>query len=70
MKLLKNERAYIRFAAALNRSQPQCHPVPPVEFPCFVYLTTASFGYEEENENYLYADDIARMQRQLAKASK
>lgn len=65
MKFLKSERAYLRWAAGVNRGQPQAPITPPVEFPCFAYLEVGSFGYEEERAEYLYRDDVRRMQGKL-----
>lgn len=61
MTLLKSRRAYDKWAKGVNSGQPQSPIQPPAEFPCYAYLTVASFGYEEERAEYLYSDDLQKM---------
>lgn len=67
MKLLQNKRAWKkwvkgqRFGSTID---PTLYP-EPTKFPCYVYLTVASFNYQEEQANYLNADDIERMRKEL-----
>lgn len=70
MKLLKNERAWKRWAKEFNSGQSQAPCAPPIEYPCFAYAVVCSFGYEEEQEMYLYPQDVARMSAAIEKATK
>lgn len=70
MKLLRTLTAAKRWVGALNRSQPQALSELPKEVPCFAYKTVASFGYEEENAEYLYVSDVTDMLNQLDRAAK
>ncbi|HEX8312765.1 MAG TPA: hypothetical protein VF614_15695 [Chthoniobacteraceae bacterium] len=65
MKYLKSERAWKRWAARINRWQPQAPIEPPTQYPCFGYLMTTSFNYEEEAAYYLYVRDVEKMLRQM-----
>jgi hypothetical protein len=66
MILLKNKTAWKKWSKTFNAGQPQCAPAGlPVKFPCFVYETVASFGYEETSENYLDEQDLLGMVDQL-----
>lgn len=59
MILLKNKAAFNKW-----RKQPaQSNDLisEPLEFPCYVYLTVLSFGYEELQANYLYCYDLYNM---------
>ena len=59
MTFLKNKRAWKRWAKANeNFSAPFDEPT---EYPCFGYTTVLSYGYEEDQAKYLYADDVAQM---------
>lgn len=59
MRLLKDRKAWLRWK---REEIPFQDPVKePASFPCFAYTTVRSFGYEELNENYLYTNDVAKM---------
>ena len=69
MILLKNETAWKKWAKKFNASQPQVFPAKqPARFPCFVYETVVSFGYEEVSENYLDENDLERMSHEINQA--
>ena len=73
MVLLKNHRAWKRFVNKECNIIPtddkgRHNGAPPREFPCYAYLTVASYGYEEQNIHYLYVEDIANMYVKLMKA--
>lgn len=63
MTFIKNRRAWLRWRRTDTTSQDEVSE--PKEFPCMVYLTTLSFGYEESRANYLYAEDVIRMWEKL-----
>ncbi|HEX4084341.1 MAG TPA: hypothetical protein VHY22_05485 [Chthoniobacteraceae bacterium] len=66
MNLLKSKRAWLRL---LNkRCEKPDHQPFPEQYPCFVYFTVRSFGYEQESANFLYPNDLARMAHQLESA--
>lgn len=69
MTLFKNKLSWKRWANRVNRGQPQSPIDAPIEFPCFGYLITQSFGYEEEQAVYLYNSDVIDMLKQIAFAS-
>jgi hypothetical protein len=66
MTLLRNKRQWRKWAKVFHGGQPQvAPPKEPTEFPCFVYETVQSFGYEECNEHYLYRADLKAMLEEL-----
>lgn len=65
MIFLKNKTAYRKWEKECNSGQPQAPIDAPNCFPCFAYLITASFGYEEERSMYLYHEDVQEMLNQL-----
>lgn len=66
MTFLKNQRAYQRWSANINRAQSTAIEAP-ASFPCFAYLVVASFGYEEEGAKYLYPFDVVKMLTMMKK---
>lgn len=64
MTLLKNKRAWKRWAKE-HQSPGQNFP-EPTQYPCWAYLTVFSFGYEEEQENYLSRENIEVMLAQMS----
>lgn len=67
MRILRNRRAFRRWAAGVERGQPQCPLSEPERYPCFGYLTVLSFGMEEEQARYLYPAQIRAMKRTFDK---
>lgn len=65
MIFIKNKREWNKWAKEFNKSQPQAPADPHDKFPCFLYLTVGSYGYEEEREKYLYKEDIEKMLQQF-----
>lgn len=66
MKLLKNKRAWLKWEKTVSNGGGAVHHEEPTEYPCFAYATVGSFAYEEESVNYLYQDDIQRMNREMS----
>lgn len=66
MKYLKSQRAFQRWSVGINRGQPQAPIATPVEYPCFGYLTVLSYGYEEDQAEYLYDSDIRSMAERMS----
>ena len=61
MKLIKNKRAWRKWAkdeGVLNQDGPAAEPKT---YPCYAYTSCRSFGYEELNEHYLYEVDLGSM---------
>lgn len=65
MIYLKNERAWTRWARKNDRYQ-QTKFTPPTEYPCFAYAVVESYGYEEDQAQYLYRKDVERMATRFA----
>lgn len=65
MKYLKNKTTWKRWASNINRGQPQAPIQPPEKYPCYAYLSVLSFGYEEEQSNYLYLTEVQEMLKEL-----
>lgn len=61
MKFLKNEKAWKRF---VNGNSSQEWKLPE-SYPCYVYLTVKHWGYEEDQTNFLYPDDVFKMAMHL-----
>ncbi len=67
MKILRNKRVWRIWANKFYGFQrDDGYPKEPKQFPCFVYTTVRSFNFQEENENYLYAEDLKTMLEQLS----
>lgn len=66
MKLLKNRRAWLKWKREEIGSQDDVQE--PTSFPCYAYATVRSYGYEEQNEHYLYPADITEMNDKIQKA--
>lgn len=67
MKFLKNARSFKRWAAKINQGQPQAPLHPPEHFPCWAYLSVLSYGYEEDQANYLYLPEVQHMLKEFTK---
>lgn len=61
MKLLRNKRAWKRWARENGLLTQETPAEEPTEYPCFAYTSCRSFGYEELNEHYLYHADLYDM---------
>jgi hypothetical protein len=65
MDFIKNKKAWTRWKKKWFEHQ-QTQPAEPQEYPCFGYLGTLSWGYEESSWHYLYAVDMGRMLMKIA----
>lgn len=63
MTYLKSKRAWVRWKS--KDTPADCEE--PKNFPCFVYCTVLSYGYEEDKANYLYESDLRAMLDQIVK---
>ena len=65
MKLLKSRRGWVMLRNAnIGDDIPE-----PDKYPCYVYFTVKSWGYEIKQAIYLYAEDVEFMNFQIKKAS-
>jgi len=67
VKLLKNERAYRRWAREWDTYNDRWNVAVPRSYPCYGYTVVRSYGYEEEAPEYLYPRDVRRMLDALLK---
>lgn len=69
MELLKNKRAWKKWATENGLLTQEGPAKEPVEYPCFGYTSCRSFGYEELNEHYLYLNKLKSMVSDLYAAA-
>lgn len=67
MKLLKDQSAWKRWMKSEGLASQAFTTSPPSEYPCYAYCTVHSFGYEEQNANYLYEKDIFKMNENIVR---
>lgn len=65
MVLLKNRRAWLKWAKAEGLESQESRPLEPAEYPCYAYTILHSFGYEELAEKYLYRKDLKDMKDRI-----
>jgi hypothetical protein len=72
MKLIRTKRGWqqwLRAEITPYETDVQ-NATEPKEYPCFGYHRIESYNYQELAPLYLYAEDLAKMQRQLAAKGK
>jgi hypothetical protein len=68
MKLLKNERAYRRWATSMDgfdTYKDRWRNEAPTAYPCWVYCVCTDYGMEETSPVYLYDADVSMMLTEL-----
>jgi hypothetical protein len=74
MKILKNERAYMRWATGrdgfASHDPQRARQYKPTTYPCVVYTIVSDWGVQEEQPVYLRPDDVRNILAGLEKIIK